>query len=785
MLAEHHFGMLAASGITREHAEARGYETISDPRRLAMLGVAKAGQRTRGLLVPQLRVDGSTWGYQYRPDHPRERNGRTVKYETPTGQRNGLDAPPGVGPLLGDPSVPLFITEGVKKADCGYLHGLCIVALPGVWSWRGTNAAGGKTAIPDFHDIALGERRVILAFDGDVARKPAVRRALGALADYLGGKGANVEHLHLPDTDDKTGLDDYLVEHSVGELWSLVRPEMPPEAVAPPPTVPGPEPTPDSQSVEPDGSLFIDPHDGLLARDLARQVTRGVTCGYNPLEQQFYVYDGGVWRHNDDDIESTIAYWLGNRYRQAHCRNVMDLIRFDLDTARIDCEPTPDWINTRSGMVRWRDGTLHAHAPEYRSTVQLPVEYDPNADCPEFVEFIRSVLPEDCWTPTGDSPGFIWELIAYTLYAGNPLHIAVLLYGDGRNGKGSLIRVLKRLIGDNNASTATLHELAENRFRAATLYGKLANLAGDLDSKWLSSTAMFKAITGGDSIQGEHKYGAAFDFAPWALPFYSTNRAFGSADSSEGWVARWLIVPFPNSFLGRQDPHLDTRIGAEGELRGILRRAVDALPVLMNRGRFWEPASVQAAKREFITASDAVRAWLDETCTLDGDAWTPRTELYESYAEFTDESGGKRLSAREFYQRIEQIGGITARPRQGQRGFAGVRKRHPWEDVADAETPDDSGAEGAEGASSPTPTRVHGKKGIEPAPSAPRPGSGSDLGAETPPNGSVGADISGTGPGPDDRPLVCVDCASVAPVADGRRCETCTEVNARVMALYE
>lgn len=190
MLADHHREMLAESGITPEHAEKRGYETICDPSRLAALGIAGAGRRTPGLLVPQLRPDGSTWGYQYRPDDPRELKGRTVKYETPIGQRNGIDIPPGVGPMLGDPSLPLWVTEGVKKADCGALHGLCIVALPGVWSWRGKNEHGGKVAVADWNDVALNHRRVILAFDGDVARKPSVRKALDALAAYLRTKGA-------------------------------------------------------------------------------------------------------------------------------------------------------------------------------------------------------------------------------------------------------------------------------------------------------------------------------------------------------------------------------------------------------------------------------------------------------------------------------------------------------------------------------------------------------------------------------------------------------------------
>jgi hypothetical protein len=50
----------------------------------------------------------------HRPDVPRlrEGEGKPVKYEAPWQQRNGLDITSGVGPMLTDPSVPLFITEG-------------------------------------------------------------------------------------------------------------------------------------------------------------------------------------------------------------------------------------------------------------------------------------------------------------------------------------------------------------------------------------------------------------------------------------------------------------------------------------------------------------------------------------------------------------------------------------------------------------------------------------------------------------------------------------------------
>ena len=403
-------------------------------------------------------------------------------------------------------------------------------------------------------------------------------------------------------------------------------------------------------------------------------------CGFGAVDERFYVYEGGVWQPNGGRIETEIGWLLGNRYRNAHARNAMDLIRYSPRTTRITCGPVPEFVNVTNGLVDWSDGTLHPHSPDHLSTVQLPVAYDPSATCPAFDRFLAEVLAADCLP-------FIWELIGYTLYSGNPLHVAVLLYGKGRNGKGTLIRVLKRLLGERNCSTVGLHELSENRFRAASLFGKIANLAGDLDSRWLANTATFKAITGGDAIQGEYKYANAFDFSPWALPFYSTNKAFGSADSSEGWVARWLVVPFPTSFAGREDRSLDAKLMPDSELQGILAHGIAALPALMKRGRFAEPASVRDAKRAFVAASDAVRAWIDEQCTLDPDAWTPRTELYRAYSSHTIGDGSKQLGAREFYNRIEQVNGIWSAGRNGTRGLNGIRLAGSVAEVAGVLTP--------------------------------------------------------------------------------------------------
>ena len=97
-----------------------------------------------------------------------------------------LDVPRPIREHLRDPQIPLWITEGARKADAGVSAGLCCIALLGVWNWRGRNDADGLTALPDWELIALYGRDVYLVFDSDVTIKPAVAAALRRLKAFLG-----------------------------------------------------------------------------------------------------------------------------------------------------------------------------------------------------------------------------------------------------------------------------------------------------------------------------------------------------------------------------------------------------------------------------------------------------------------------------------------------------------------------------------------------------------------------------------------------------------------------
>jgi Domain of unknown function (DUF3854) len=204
-LCRRHAAELAASAISADVAQLREYATISAEQKnrsvLAVLGFAEYQRPTPGLLVPVWDVFGQRAGAQFKPDAPRkDQRGRLIKYESPAGGRVIIDVPPICQPDLNNPSKALWITEGAKKADAAASHGLVCVSIPGVWCWRGTNADGGLTALPDWDAIALNDRRIFLCFDSDATTKPDVMVALRRLANFLSARHVKVAIVHLPAT---------------------------------------------------------------------------------------------------------------------------------------------------------------------------------------------------------------------------------------------------------------------------------------------------------------------------------------------------------------------------------------------------------------------------------------------------------------------------------------------------------------------------------------------------------------------------------------------------------
>lgn len=386
------------------------------------------------------------------------------------------------------------------------------------------------------------------------------------------------------------------------------------------------------------------------------------------VDQQVWRYEDGRYLQDDEVTTRRTVQVLRDLYRRDASPLARDMVIHAPAFPRLtDSPPDPGLINVRNGMVDWRTGELLPHSPTYRSTVQLPVAFDPEATCPRFDAWLDQVLEPEL-LPVA------WEVIAYTVMSGNPFQQAALLLGQPHSGKGTLLRVVQRLVGDENVAHVTVKGMGE-KFPPATLYGRLVNIVGDAEADFLKDTAAFKRIVGGDRISAENKGKALFSFTPWAFHLFAANHLPKSSDASGGWLRRWLVLPFKGTVAKDEGFHEDD-LHAEAE--GIFARAVGVLPDLVQRKRFTETMSMAEPLRELAQLSDPALLWLTEDDRVardpgDQNMREARADVYRRYEQWARENGHTRpLSSTSLYKSLEALG-HQVKVVRGTRYFVGLR----------------------------------------------------------------------------------------------------------------
>ena len=412
---------------------------------------------------------------------------------------------------------------------------------------------------------------------------------------------------------------------------------------------------------------------GLLHASLRTDVTAiGPVCT-GPAGSIWY-YNNGVWLPDGaNEVRRRTIGLLGERHRKSHADGLV--ADFAARAPHITDEQPTRFINTANGLLDWRTLTLHDHSPDVATTYQLSTKWKPDATCPLVDEWLAKVCPDD-------AIDLAWEIIGTAIYAGQPFHKAVLLLGPGRNGKGTFLRLVQKLIGKQHYSAVTLQALGENRFMAAQLFGKVANISGDLDARSIKRTDLFKMATGDDTITAEHKNGQPFTFCSIATMLFSANEAPGTLDHSDGFHARWVVVPFTKVKLlpGQEDRTIEPRM--HEQLEGVLVRAVDGLRRAMKQGHYSTPQSVIDATADFREASDPLRSFLDDCVEVTGEHehTESRSEFYSRYKDWTDHNGHGRLGANKFWGRLVAVNPAIDinRLKAGERRVGGVILKHRW-----------------------------------------------------------------------------------------------------------
>jgi putative DNA primase/helicase len=229
----------------------------------------------------------------------------------------------------------------------------------------------------------------------------------------------------------------------------------------------------------------------------------------------------------------------------------------------------------------------------------------------------------------------VLQLFGYCLYRIAKYEKAVMCCGPGDNGKGTLLRLLQRFLGDQNVSHASIQELNSDKFAIADLYGRLANFCADLKAEKLTNTGTFKMLVSGDTIRAQKKYGQPFDFRNIAKLIFSANEIPESDDQTYAYFKRWIILLFDRVFQGEdKDTNLIEKLTTEEELSGLLNLAIIALKQLIKVNGFTHVDDVHSIQKEYNQNATTIEDFLNRQCQIDltgRNNYTICRDLYHSY----------------------------------------------------------------------------------------------------------------------------------------------------------
>ena len=389
---------------------------------------------------------------------------------------------------------------------------------------------------------------------------------------------------------------------------------------------------------------------------------------------KLFRYAGGTYKqHAERYIRRRVKEILeeqgaSDKWSSHRANETVEYIR--ADAPELWEKPPTDRVNVANGILHLKRRKLQPHTPDHLSPVQLPVQYDPAAECPEWEKFVADTFP-------ADAQELAWEIAADLMTPERSIQKSLLFLGEGSNGKSTALRAYCAFVGSTNVAGLSLQKMEGDRFAVARLVGKLANVCPDLPSTHLTETSVFKALTGGDYVTTEYKYRESFEFPPFARLIFSANHPPRTSDASHAFFRRWLVVPFEATFEeSEQIPReqLDAYLSEAKELSGVLNKALEALPKLRREG-FTESKSMRAAWEEFRQMTDPLAVWLENFTVEHPAVFVAKHDLQAQYNQHCEKSGRAGMTNQAFGRAFRRL---KPHIEAGQREVNGEPKTWVW-----------------------------------------------------------------------------------------------------------
>lgn len=365
-----------------------------------------------------------------------------------------------------------------------------------------------------------------------------------------------------------------------------------------------------------------------------------------------YQPDKGIYTQNTTIIERVLNYIEYGAKSARFTEIIKALVR------EVPIRPktiNKDLITVKNGVVDLKKMKLLPFSHKYVFDTTIDTAYNPNIKEPCI----------DGWTPSkwlndlacGDEQIklLLLQVIADAVNGNYSRRKAILLYGNGSNGKGTFQALIENIVGLQNCANLKINQFGE-RFALSQLIGKTVVIGDDLGAGiYIDDSGAFNSVITNDTVLIEFKGQQMFGARLYCTVIQSTNEMPKMRNRSDGTYRRLLIVPFNAKFQGDGDNWKikDEYINREDVKEWFLYQALQ-----LDFDKFIEPDISKDLLEQYKQENDPVadfKASVFDELVASGMSRIPTGMLYKIFCNYCEQQNYKKWSQKSFNKQLKEL----------------------------------------------------------------------------------------------------------------------------------
>jgi putative DNA primase/helicase len=364
---------------------------------------------------------------------------------------------------------------------------------------------------------------------------------------------------------------------------------------------------------------------------------------------------------------ANLSNWAIRSESKTASAAMIDRAQAELEIMIEDLDTNPMLLNVENGTIDLTTGKLLPHNPKDLITRKAATAYDPDAKCPQWIEFIN-------WCFKGDQKtiDYVQRAVGYSLTGLMSEQSIFILYGGGDNGKSTFIDCIKELLGEyaQLAPTNLLIKQRNDKHTAdiITLKGSRLVSASEIAKKSRLDEALVKQLTN-KTIKARYMRQDHIEFKQEHTIWLDTNHKPAVGGSDHGIWKRLKLIEFENKIAEcDMDGKLDQKLRAE--FFGMLTWCVIGCLKWQREGLKDAP-SVAKAGEAYKSEENVIGRFIAEMLVSVPDGRIISTGMYVAYKEWCEANGERALSNSYFGADMKKAGHETKKS-HGKKVYRGL-----------------------------------------------------------------------------------------------------------------